>query len=184
VSADAGFDTERLVVRSWNISDAATYFDIYRRWSVARWLGTTPRALETLDEAEARITRWTELNRTGDVEGRWAVQRRDDGRVVGTVLLVVLPGGDDEFEVGWHFHPEAWGQGYATESARGAVRWGFQHGLEEVSAVVRPGNAASVAVCTRLGMEALGLTSRYYDSELELYRLRRAQVSDGSLVAR
>jgi RimJ/RimL family protein N-acetyltransferase len=184
VSADAGFDTDRLVVRSWNISDAAAFFDIYRRWEVARWLGATPQVLESLDEAEARVTRWTELNKTGEVEGRWAVQRREDGRVLGTVLLVTLPGGDGELEVGWHFHPDVWGHGYATESARGAVRWGFDHGLDEISAVVRPGNAPSAAVCARLGMQALGTTSRYYDSELELYRLLRAEVSDGSLGAR
>lgn len=181
MTADAGFDTERLVVRSWNISEAAAFFDIYRRWEVARWLGASPRALETLDEAEARVTRWAELNRSYEVERRWAVQRREDGRVIGTVLLVALPGGDGEHEVGWHFHPDAWGRGYATESARGAVRWGFERGLEEISAVVRPGNASSVAVCTRLGMEPLGLTSRYYDSEFELFRLRRAGVPDGGL---
>ena len=184
MSADAGFDTDRLVARSWNISDAAAFFDIYRRWEVARWLGAAPRVLETLDEAEARVTRWAELNKTGEVEGRWAVQRREDGRVLGTVLLVALPGGDGEFEVGWHFHPDVWGHGYATEAARGAVHWGFERGLDEIRAVVRPGNSPSAAVCARLGMQALGVTSRYYDAELELYRLRRAEVSDGSLEAR
>jgi RimJ/RimL family protein N-acetyltransferase len=184
VSADVGFHTDRLVARSWNISDSAAFFDIYRRWEVARWLGATPRVLDTLDEAEARVTRWAELNKRGDVEGRWAVQRREDGRVLGTVLLVTLPGGDGELEIGWHFHPEAWGQGYATESARGALRWGFEHGLDEINAVVRPGNVPSAAVCARLGMQARGLTSRYYDVELELYRLRRPEVSDGSLGAR
>ena len=183
MSADAGFVTDRLVARSWSIADAAAFYDIYRRWEVARWLGAAPRALETLDEAEVRVTRWAELNKTGEVGERWAVERRDDGRVIGTVLLVDLPGGDDELEVGWHFHPEAWGRGYATESARGAVRWGFDHGLDEVTAVVRPGNAASLAVCGRVGMQSLGRTSRYYDSELELFRLRRAEVPDGSLDA-
>ena len=44
---------------------------------------------------------------------------------VGTVLLVPfrdVPGDDAEVEVGWHFHPDAWGKGYATESARGRAR--------------------------------------------------------------
>jgi RimJ/RimL family protein N-acetyltransferase len=173
VSAEAGFATERLVVRPWNITEADAFLDIYRRWEVARWLGASPQALESLDEAEARVTRWAELNRDAEVEGRWAVQRREDGRVVGTVLLVALPGGDGEHEVGWHLHPDAWGHGYATESARGAVAWAFEHGLDEVRAVVRPGNDASVAVCRRLGMEPLGPTSRYYGTELELFRLRR-----------
>lgn len=177
-----GFETERLVVRGWHLADVDAFFDIYRRWEVARWLGSTPRALETLDEAEARVTRWAELNRAAEDEGRWAVERREDGRVVGTVLLVRLPDGDGEVEVGWHLHPDAWGHGYATEAARGALDWGFRRGLEEALAVVRPGNTASAAVCRRLGMEPQGLTSRYYGLELELFRLRR-EMAEGAAAA-
>ena len=172
------FETERLVVRSWKLAEAPTFFDIYRRWEVVRWLGTTPLTMQTLDEAEARVTRWSEQNQSSDVEGRWAVERREDGLVVGTVLLVRLPDGDGELEVGWHFHPDAWGHGFATEAAKGALQWGFAHGLDEILAVVRPDNAASVAVCNRLGMEPLGRTSRYYGSELELFRMRHFGTTD------
>ncbi len=172
MTADLGFDTDRCVLRNWNIGDAGRFLDIYRRWEVVRWLGATPRAIETLDEAEARVTRWAEQNLTAGVARRWAVARRGDGLVIGTVLLVPLPDGDGEFEVGWHFHPDAWGHGYATETARGAVAWGFRHDLPEIFAVVRPDNAPSLAVCGRLGMEPLGTTSRYYGSELELFRTR------------
>lgn len=91
--------------------------------------------------------------------------------VVGTVILLKLPDGNGEFEVGWHLHPENWGQGYATEAARGAIELAFDRGLEEVLAVVRPDNVASIAVCRRLGMEELGRTDRYYATELELFRL-------------
>ena len=173
MAADSGFETERLVVRSWSLSEAAAFLDLYSRWEVARWLGAAPRAMETLDEAEARVTRWAERNLASDVEGRWAVERREDGRVIGTALLVPLPEGDGGFEVGWHFHPDAWGEGFATEAGRGAIRWAFEHGLDEVYAVVRPDNTASIAVCGRLAMEPLGRTSRYYGTELELFRLRR-----------
>ena len=48
----------------------------------------------------------------------------------------------------------------------------FANGLEEAIAVVRPGNDASIAVCLRLGMEHLALSSRYYGTEMELFRLR------------
>jgi RimJ/RimL family protein N-acetyltransferase len=43
--------------------------------------------------------------------------------------------------------------------------------VPEVYAVVRPGNAASVAVCRRLGMAPLGRLRRWYDVELEAFRL-------------
>jgi RimJ/RimL family protein N-acetyltransferase len=171
--ADAVFDTERCVVRNWRLDDAPRFLDTYRRWEVARWLGTRPKAVETIDEAEARITRWAEQNHATALGGRWAVQRRDDGLVLGTVILIPLPDGDGELEVGWHFHPDSWGHGFATESARGALDWAYQHGVDEVLAVVRPENQRSLAVCRRLGMEHVGSTSRYYRTELELFRIRR-----------
>ena len=86
--------------------------------------------------------------------------------------MVPLPDGDGEYEVGWHFHPDSWGQGLATESARAALAWAFSHGLSEVFAVVRPDNDKSLAVCRRLPMDALGPTSKYYGSELELFVAR------------
>jgi RimJ/RimL family protein N-acetyltransferase len=47
-----------------------------------------------------------------------------------------------------------------------------------VYAVVRPGNTASVAVCTRLGMTPLGRMRRWYDVELDAFRLMAPAVVD------
>lgn len=163
--------TERTLIRDWRPDEADRFFDIYSRWEVARWLGAQPSVMQQRCEAEARIERWRDLNASGPLEGRWAVERRSDGVVVGTVILVRLPDGDGELEVGWHLHPDAWGQGFATESARAVLGRTFQQDVGEVFAVVRPDNAASVAVCRRLGMQELGRTSRYYQSELELFRI-------------
>jgi RimJ/RimL family protein N-acetyltransferase len=165
-------ETDRTVVRPWRPDEVERAFDIYRRWEVARWLGSAPRALESVDEATAMLQRWEQRNAELDLGGIWAVQRKDDGVVAGTVLLVPLPGGDGELEIGWHLHPDSWGQGLASDAARGTVAWGFARGLSEVFAVVRPDNAASIAVCHRVGLEALGRTSRYYATELELFHGR------------
>ena len=50
-----------------------------------------------------------------------------------------------------------------------AERESQQRRLGEVYAVVRPDNTKSLAVCRRLGMTALGRTSKYYETELELF---------------
>ncbi len=168
------FETERCVVRNWRHSDKDRVLDIYRHGEVTRWLGSVPQPMETLEQAENLIQRWGELNAADGLAGRWAVERKADGVVAGTAILVPLPGGDGEFEVGWHFHPDSWGQGLATESARGAIGWGFDRGLGEVYAVVDPANDRSLAVCRRLGMSELGLTSKYYSVELELFRITAA----------
>jgi RimJ/RimL family protein N-acetyltransferase len=166
------FTTPRLRVREWthSESDLDRLYDTYSRWEVARWLGATPKALESRDLAPGVVDRWA--GRADGAYGIWAVEVIDTGVVAGTVLLVPLPD-SDEVEVGWHFHPDSWGNGYATEAARGALDRGFAAGLDEIYAVVRPDNAPSIAVCRRLGMEELGRTNRWYDSELEAFRLGR-----------
>ncbi len=167
---DVAYETDRLVVRSWRPEEADRVLDIYARTEVAAWLGATPQPMQSLDEARERVERWAALNDEAPIAGRWALERKADGVVAGTVILVPLPDGDGELEVGWHLHPDSWHQGYATEAARGALRRAYDHGLPEVFAVVRPANVASIAVCRRLRMAELGLTDRYYGTTLELFR--------------
>lgn len=68
-------------------------------------------------------------------------------------------------------HPGAWSNGYATEATQAVLDRGFAAGLDEVIAVIQPDNAASQAVCRRLGMTDLGLRSSWYDEELRAFRL-------------
>jgi RimJ/RimL family protein N-acetyltransferase len=172
------FETDRLVVRQWTESDAdvARVFDMLSRWEVARWLGAQPRAIETADEARAAIRRWRGRASADGLHGVWAIDVRDTGLTAGSVLVVPLPGVDQQptsdIEVGWHLHPDSWGHGYATESARAAIDRVFAGGLREIYAVIRAGNTASVAVATRLGMEPIGKRRDWYGGvELDTYRL-------------
>jgi RimJ/RimL family protein N-acetyltransferase len=168
------FETGRLVVRQWADPDGDRVFDIYRRWEVSRWLGAEPRVMTDRGAASKAIMRWNERSREAPY-GVWAVEERATGTVAGTVLLVPLPDPSDgtagrgEVEVGWHFHPDAWGRGLATEAARGAIEHGFTSGIGQIYAVVRPDNSASLAVCNRLGMRPIGRTARWYDTELEAF---------------
>lgn len=88
--------------------------------------------------------------------------------------------------VGWHLHPDAWGQGYATEAAEAVLHDAFGRGLARVVAVTDPDNHASQAVCRRLGMTASGRTAKYYDAVHELFemddgrgRMRSRQGAEG-----
>ncbi|MPQ99659.1 GNAT family N-acetyltransferase [Modestobacter sp. I12A-02628] len=158
--------TERLLLRPWTTSpaDLIRMVDIYSRDEVTRWIGGPP----TLTMPEL-VARWALVHQLDERNGCWAVERAD-GVVAGTVLLRPLPDGIGEVEVGWHLHPDSWGQGRATEAARAVVDRAFGLGLPEVYAVVRPGNEASLAVCRRLGMTPLGRMRRWYDTELEVFR--------------
>ena len=164
---DAVLITERLRLRPWadTPADLARLADLYGREEVTRWLGGAP----SVPPAEL-VARWSALHSRDPRFGCWAIELAD-GTAAGTVLLKPLPNGVGEVEVGWHLHPDSWHHGYATEAARKVVRRAFEAGLPEVYAVVRPGNDASLAVCRRLGMEPLGRMTRWYDVELEAFRL-------------
>ena len=49
-------------------------------------------------------------------------------------------------------------------------------GLAKVLAVTHPDNAASQALCRRLGMDHLGRTDGYYNMTCELFSTSRPQV--------
>jgi RimJ/RimL family protein N-acetyltransferase len=70
---------------------------------------------------------------------------------------------------GWHFHPDYWGHGYATEAAAAVLSYAFASGLEKVVAVTAPANEASQSVCLRIGMRHCGQTRRYYNALCELF---------------
>jgi RimJ/RimL family protein N-acetyltransferase len=159
--------TRRLRLRPWTTSaaDIARLTDIYTREEITRWVGGRP----SVTPAEL-VARWAQVTALDERYGCWAIECADSS-VAGTVLFKPLPNGVGEVEVGWHLHPDSWGHGYATEAARAVIDRGFDAGVPEVYAVVRPGNRASMAVCARLGMQPLGRIRRWYDVELEAFRL-------------
>ena len=144
-----------------------------------RFLGGAPRVMQERAEAVDAIARWRALQ--DPILGLWAVVLQETAAVVGNLLLKDIPASGDseplppsgDIEIGWHFHPDAWGHGYATEAARTVLEHGFASGLDRVVAVTYPDNVASQRVCTRIGMHYEGPTNRYYNVTLELFAIDR-----------
>ena len=143
--------TERLLLREWLDGDREPFAALNADPEVAEYLGG-PLDRAGSDRLVDRIrARWR-----SDGHGLWAVERLDDGLFIGFVGLAA-PSFDAPFtpcvEVGWRLARSAWGQGFATEAAREAVRFGFEElGLEEIVSFTVPANVRSRAVMERLGM--------------------------------
>lgn len=166
--------TDRLSLRPWAPEDADFVYDMYSRWEVQRFIGLVPRVMEDRSEAERLIARCRDLDHP--VHGFWAVERLDDARLVGTILLKQIPASGEpplqpsgETEIGWHFHPDSWGNGYAMEAASGVLAHGFTQGLDRIIAVTSAENLASQAVCKTIGMRHQGTTNSYYNASCELF---------------
>lgn len=168
-------ETERLILRPYTHDDAERLFDMMRRFEVAKWSGEGV-PMKSIDEAYARIDRMP--IRAGDrpEAGVFACERKDTGIVAGMSVLAPIPASKDvdrsDMEIGWHLHPDSWGNGFATEAATALVARGFAAGLTELYAVTKPANMPSQAVCLRLGMEDLGLRTDWYDQELRAFCLK------------
>ncbi|MFE2916580.1 GNAT family N-acetyltransferase [Kitasatospora indigofera] len=170
--------TDRLVIRDWSVDDAADALAIYGSPDVARWL--TPAMERVGDVAAMRsvLQAWQEAQPNLPApRGRWAVQRRDDGAVVGGLGIRLLPPYEDDLEMSWQVSPEAWGQGYATEGGRALIAWAFTQDAEELFAVARPNNVRAIAMTRRLGMEWVGETTKYYGLSLQVYRIRPSDLA-------
>ena len=165
--------TDRLLLRPWRLDDAKSALGVYGTPDVARWL--SPAMDNVPDEAAMRLVlqQWiAEDSRRIPPAGRWAIERKDDARVVGGAVLLPLPPDNVDLEMGWELHPDAWGNGYAAEAGRAIARWAFAEGLDEIMAVARPANSRAVATARRIGMEWVGETDKYYNLRLQVFRLR------------
>ncbi len=170
-------ETERLILRPWGAGDAAAALRAYGDAEVARWLA--PGMDRVRDQASMRVVlqQWVaEDERMLTPAGRWAIELRDDGRLIGGATLLPLPP-DDEYEIGWQLQRDAWGHGYATETGAALARWAFEQGLEQVIAVVRPANTRAIATVGRIGMDWVGETEKYHNLRLQEYRLRPADLA-------
>jgi RimJ/RimL family protein N-acetyltransferase len=147
-------------VRRWQLSEADRFFDIYRRDEIVRWLGADP--MQDPKQAGAMIQRNLERQRAGSSLGSFTIVERSTCLPVGSIVLNELPDGDGEVEIGWQLHPDSWGKGYATEAAREVLTHSLANCLPEMWAVTFLDNDRSAAVCQRIGMRLLGVTTRWY----------------------
>ena len=143
--------TERLLLRGWTDEDRAPFAALNADPRVMELL-LGPLARSESDALAQRMqSRFEELG-----FGWWVVEAPGRAAFIGAVGITV-PRFTAAFtpcvEIGWRFAAEHWGQGYATEAARAALRFGFEDaGLEEIVAFTVPHNRRSRAVMQRLGM--------------------------------
>jgi len=110
------------------------------------------------------MTRAAAWRRFLQMPGAWMLQgfamfsvvERASGRWIGQTGPW-QPEGWTGTEVGFVFHRDAWGQGYAFEAANAAVDFAFERlGWQEVIHNIDPDNRASIRLAERLGSNYRG----------------------------
>jgi ribosomal-protein-alanine N-acetyltransferase len=143
-------ETDRLILRRWDARDLAPFAALNADHEVMRYF---PKAL-LRSESDAFVAR-LEDRWTSDGISIAVAERKGDAAFIGMVGLahVRFAPLEGAVEIGWRLARTHWGQGYATEAARGWLRHAFEAmGLAEVIAFTVPENLASQRVMERLGM--------------------------------
>lgn len=145
--------TARLLLRGFRGSDLAALAALNADPRVMEYL----RGPMSLQDSAAQLARfrqhWEEHG-----FGWWAVEVPGVAPFIGWVGLA-RPRFEAHFtpcvEIGWRLAAAFWNQGYATEGAREALRFGWELSsppLEEIVAFTAAGNARSRRVMGKLGM--------------------------------
>lgn len=147
--------TPRLVLREFTADDFEAVHAYGSDPEVVEFLPWGPNSeQDTIDFLERNVKNAAVDPREDFVLG---VVRRCDDRLLGGVGLH-LPDAESHLGMlGYVYHRDAWGQGYATEAARAIVSFGFDVlGLRRIWAGCDPENRASARVLEKIGMSLEG----------------------------
>lgn len=166
--------TAHLHLAPWTMSDAEAALSIFGDGEVARWLAPAMDRIPDLAAMQDLLSRWVANNAAIEPPlGRWKVTDVAGGHTVGAVSLLPLPPDGIDFEIGVQIARGWWGNGYAGEAGEAIAHYAFDAGTDEIFAVSRPANQRAAAAARRMGMDWVGQTDKYYNTRLDVFRLRR-----------
>lgn len=146
--------TERLCLREPAAADLDAVHRIHADPATNVYNPAGP--VQDLAQTSAMLDDWRQAwTETG--YAYWAVRESCDGPVIG--IAGILPrtvDGIAVFNLYYRFAPEAWGRGYAAETARAALELAALQAARPMIAVCHEDNLASRRVAETVGMVAAG----------------------------
>ncbi|MFT5680137.1 MAG: ribosomal-protein-alanine N-acetyltransferase [Myxococcota bacterium] len=161
--------TPRLLLRPHRLADAAFMTRLNANPEVVRYTGDV--AFNDPSEAVV-VVRSLQAQFTSRRMGRLIAIERDTGEPVGWCGLR-WHADEGAADLGYRFLQDRWGRGYATESSRACIGYGFEDlDLPMLFARAVPENIGSVRVLEKLGFVRIGSTDCHgmTADRYELYR--------------
>ena len=141
------FETERLLLREFNISDAEKMYQLNSDPDVIRFTGDAP--FESVEIAARFLKNYSDYKRNGF--GRWVCIEKSSEEFIGWCGL--KKHSHEIVDIGYRFFKKDWGKGFATESAKASLAYGFNNlNLREIIGRSDAANIASIKVLEKLNM--------------------------------
>lgn len=148
-------ETERLILRELQPTDAYAFFEMDSNSEVHKYLGKNPvKTIEHINEVIANI----QQQYLDYGIGRWATIEKLSGNFIGWSGLKFRNDEEnnhiDFYDVGYRLHPKYWGKGYATESCKAALEYGFTNlNAKEIIGAAHEENKSSRRVLEKCGLK-------------------------------
>jgi RimJ/RimL family protein N-acetyltransferase len=163
-------ETLRLLVRPFRLEDLDDVHALQRDPEVVRYL---PWVVRTRQESEQWLRARVAAARleADDDAVAYAVERQDDGRVIGSITLFLRSVEQQQGEIGFVLERAAQGEGYAAEATAAVLDHAFPAlGLHRVVGKADARNTASAALMQRLGMRQEARMRRGALRQSELFK--------------
>jgi len=147
-------ETNRLILRAIEASDAQGIFELDSDPEVHRYLGEKP--IKSIEEAKA-IVKYIQKQYEENGVARWAIIDKMTNEFVGWSGLKYekeVRSEMDYYDLGYRLKKKFWGRGIATETALESLKYGFQTiNLKEIYAGAHIENIASNNVLQKAGLK-------------------------------
>jgi ribosomal-protein-alanine N-acetyltransferase len=167
-------ETERLIIRTLDESDAEQLHRVVSQEEVVRYLPEDVMSIDEVREIISWLRRCYNENRPDKII-KWTlgIVLKETGTIIGWVGLGPLDFSPGEIEIFYGLSQEHWGRGIATEASCALLKYGFETiGLKRIVAVTKTENVGSAKVLEKLGMRfertVTGLPEehRFYEGSL------------------
>ncbi len=140
-------ETQRLVLREFLPEDATAMYHLNLDEDVIRYTGDPP--FESVEAAADFLRNYQAYEKHGF--GRWAILLKPELEFIGWCGLKLNE--EKLNDLGFRLFKNQWSKGFATESARACIDYGFKTlGLTEIVGRAAKANKGSIRVLEKIGM--------------------------------
>ncbi len=148
-------DGPRVRLRWLTGRDVGAIFAIFSDPRMMRYWSSP--AMKERSEAEAYVARIHDGFSRKSVF-QWGIERKEDGRVIGTCTLLHVDAANKRAELGYALGSAYWKRGYMMEAMAALLDFSFRTlGLRRLEADVDPRNENSLRLLGKLGFQREGL---------------------------